>query len=399
MKPFQIWLPDFDPAVCSDDLWRDLQRAQQQWRGASTIWLLPWLREPAWWSLEDQPAISELAIPSESLNRIDIFQVGANGYLHGNGRFMRFAQPWIDHKLLTDWLNILDGTEPRGLENYLVGETVEFYVPILNELPKVRYVPRRFPVQPAEVLPLTISQEERTFSTRWPPEGFPLPTISPAAESYGAAGPLERVGYLGSDQRIPIFGSVNDPEIRCLMSELRWPEPFTSLFSKSGGADSLLCLVNTKKIAEQSQTDRAGALSEAWAHGGKFISEGDASRFDIWLHPIINQSGIKGALFELENTLGLSFESIEEALASEKFQEKMFERVPVRRVIGIQGLFWSLLIDFLEEGRAFKFCRLCGNAIRGKKGKLYCSKVESPGCFNKHLAANKGRERAAKSRG
>jgi hypothetical protein len=393
MKPLQIWLPHFDPAVSADDLWRDLQRAQERWRGESTVWLLPWLREPVRWTLNDHPATSELAIPSESLNRIDLFHVGENGYLHGNERFMRFAEPQID-TLLADWLNLLDGTEPRGLEQYLVPETVEFFVPRFDELPKIQYVPIEVPVEPAEILTLKSSQEEGAASWRWPPQGFPLPTVSPAAESRSWAGPLMGAGYLDPEQKLPTFGSVRNPKIKCMMTCLKWPEPFTLLFPDGGGADSALCLVRTKKVADKSEADRLEALREAVARGGQFVCEGQARLRDIWLHPIINQSGIEDALFALETKLSLPFATVEEALASERFQEKMRERVPIRRAIGIQGLFWSLLIEALEEGVTFKSCKRCGKAIQGRKTRAYCGKIENPECFRERRASDRRRARA-----
>jgi hypothetical protein len=393
MKPLQIWLPAFDPEISYDDLWRDLQRAQHLWQGESTVWLLPWLREPVRWRLEDQPALSELAIPAESLNRIDIFHVGENGYLHGNERFMRFAEPQIN-ALLKDWLNLLDGTKPRGLEQCLVPEWVEFYIPKLDELPKINYVPFDIRVGPAEVLPIKSSPAEQTISFRWPPEGFPLPTISPAAESRTSADPMKPVGYLDHDHRFPIFTSDRDPKIRCLMTGLDWPEPFASIFPNGGGADSLLCLVRTKKVADKSGTDREGALREAVAQGGKFVCEGQARLRDIWLHPLINQGDTKEALFAVEGRYGLSFDTTEKACASEEFQRRMRKCVPVRRAIGVQGLFWSLLVEYLEGGLTFKTCKLCGKVIQGRKGKTYCGKADNPKCWGKRRATDRRRERA-----
>ena len=72
----------------------------------------------------------------------------------------------------------------------------------------------------------------------------------------------------------------------------------------------------------------------------------------------------------------------------------MRERVPIRRTFGIQGLFWSLLIEALEEGVTFKSCKRCGKAIQGRKTRAYCGKIENPECFRERRASDRRRARA-----
>jgi hypothetical protein len=390
MKPLQAWLPAFDPAVAEEELWRDLRRAQDLWRGEATVWLLPWLREEVRWTLKERPWISEVAIPSESLNRIDIFHFGANGYLHGNDWFKRFPEPQIG-PLLDDWLNLLDGTEARGLKQYLVPEGFEFMVPRF-EAAEVSYAPLRLQFEPAGAIPITnVSLDDRRIETHWPPIGRPLPTISPEAESRTLTGPIRRRTFLGE---LPIFESNRDSRTGCLMTELEWPEPFNLLFSPSGGGtDALLCQARSRKVAASSSTDRVAALRQAETQGSRFVCNGLATTRDIWLHPTLNETGFAKALWEIEGTLGLSFSTIDEACCSPIFQQRIHELVPVRRAIGIQGLFWSLLIERLTDGLSFRGCQRCGRMIASKKGKIYCARTDSPECFRRRRAFDRLRER------
>jgi hypothetical protein len=115
MRPLQVWLPAFDAEVLTDALWRDLGRAQQQWRGETTVWLLPRLKEVVRWGTPERLWSTEVAIPAETLNRIDVFHIGDNGYLHGSGRYPRFFSASTGN-LLDSWLNLLDKSEEHGIQ-------------------------------------------------------------------------------------------------------------------------------------------------------------------------------------------------------------------------------------------------------------------------------------------
>ncbi|HVR11508.1 MAG TPA: hypothetical protein VMW75_25920, partial [Thermoanaerobaculia bacterium] len=147
-------------------------------------------------------------------------------------------------------------------------------------------------------------------------------------------------------------------------------------------------------VAARSLADRIGALRQATSQGSRFVCDGIAMLRDIWLHPTINEIGKEEVLWAVEGKLGLSFATIDEACSSSTFQQLIHERVRVQRAIGIQGLFWSLLIDRLKEGVTFTSCKRCGRIIRRNKGKTYCGKVDDLECFRKRRAADRLRERA-----
>lgn len=395
MKPLQVWLPAFDAEVLTDALWRDLGRTQQQWRGETTVWLLPGLREAMRWETPERPWSTELAIPAETLNRIDVFHIGDNGYLHGSGRYPRFFSASTDN-LLDSWLNLLDNSEEHGIQLRSCPTKIPFEVPRFEQN-RVFYSDLEVEIGPAEAMPIKVaSQEERRIEGRWPPPGFPLPTISPSAESRLHAGSMSHVGYVGQDDGIPVYEHTSEgKQHRCASFLGEWPEPFTYLFPLGGGQDAMLCQVRTKEIAKISQDAPDAALRQAKDYSGRFIAEGHAFFKDFWFHPRINKTSVEDALSQLELHCGLSLLTIEEACDSREFQEKMGETVIVRRAIGVQGLIWSLLINRLEDRLPFRSCTRCGRIISHRKGKEFCGPEESSSCFKGRRAADKRRERKA----
>jgi hypothetical protein len=390
MKPLQIWLPALEETVLTDKLSRDLERAQRQWMGETTVWLLPGLEKAVKWGTPERPWSTELAIPAETLDRIDIFHLGDNGYLHGSGRYPRFISACTD-KLLDSWLNLPYGSEADGIRLLACPTRARFEVPRF-EGDRVYYIEQELELGPGEVIPITnTSLEERTIEGRWPPPGFPLPTISPSGESRQDAGLMVHAGYAGS---VPIFESVSaGNKSRCMALLAEWPAPFTDLFLFGGCHDAMLCQSLTKKVTEISLTDPGAALQEALIHSGKFIAGGEAFFKDSWFHPRVNAVSVGDALDQLYLRYSLSFQTIEEACDSQEFQEKMMERVVVRRAIGVQGLFWSLLIEKLEEGLKFRLCERCGRILASRKGKRFCDRQTNLECFRAQGASNRRRER------
>ena len=56
------------------------------------VWLIPGLQQPKCWK-SPFGYHHELAIPAETLNRIDVFHIGTNGYIVGCDWQSRFVEP------------------------------------------------------------------------------------------------------------------------------------------------------------------------------------------------------------------------------------------------------------------------------------------------------------------
>jgi hypothetical protein len=80
-------------------------------------------------------------------------------------------------------------------------------------------------------------------------------------------------------------------------------------------------------------------------------------------------------------------------LRDDPFRREWLELVPVRRCWGVHGLFWALLIDRLESGRAFNLCERCAGPL--PKPRRLCGPKDFRGCF---VAQAKERQRRKRSR-
>src|SRR5262249_55922742 len=155
--------------------------------------------------------------------------------------------------LLDSWLNLLDNSEENGVQLKSCPARISFELPKI-EKGIVSYSYQEIELGPGEAIPIKLSsKKERVIEGRWPPEGFPLPTVSPSEESRQHAGLMKHVDNLGENQDIPVFEHASSAGgSRCMALLGRWPEPFTDLFPLGGGHDAILCQVQTKKVAKTS---------------------------------------------------------------------------------------------------------------------------------------------------
>jgi hypothetical protein len=79
-----------------------------------------------------------------------------------------------------------------------------------------------------------------------------------------------------------------------------------------------------------------------------------------------------------------------------EWRATMAENIPIRRVWGMRGLFWTLLIERLHAGLSFQTCALCGRVLNGKRSKRYCDLKDDASCFRRRRATDmqKLRDRA-----
>jgi len=185
-----------------------MQRAFRAWNGEGVVWLLPWVKKPIRW--EEESGLCFLAVRSETIDRIDIFHIGQDGYVYGPGAALRFPNIRVDG-LLDIWLNLHRDHAIQGVccirEAAQIDDQVRLAVPTFHGN-RVEYVEEIFHLSPRPFFPLA-HLDQRGFEYKWPPEGFPSP-IFPDAESYA-------------------FYEHEPPQGHSLHVQYLWPEPLRSL--------------------------------------------------------------------------------------------------------------------------------------------------------------------------
>ncbi len=137
--------------------------------------MLPEIRKPLRWR---SGGISNLAVPSEEFERIDIVHVTEDGRVHAptaNG-----MMPSTVEGLLDAWLNVHKG-DGISFVRALQSTTVE--APYLNRANEISWRERTVAFGPEAYMPVSsLNAEAREVVLKWPPEGS-LPPVSPEAES------------------------------------------------------------------------------------------------------------------------------------------------------------------------------------------------------------------------
>ena len=403
MKPLQVWLPVFDPTLSLAGSQRDLRRALERWEDVTSVWLLPWLKEEKLFQNPFAEWGQDLALPSETLNRIDIYHVTKDGFIYGAFPKEQFPDPSIG-RLLDDWLSVGAGEENSVLQR-LMPEKIDFIVPVFDE-EKNELSYKRVKLTPESPGALAVDQEsleeslaQRRFGLRWPPEDSGLPSsVSPSAESLEYYGPMKRETMLVNGIELPTLVSSKHPNVRSLHVLDIWPGHLRRLFPYGSNPDAYKAVKDMQRIAERSKEDPDGARDEAWKLSTGSIGDGQTTLMSSWFYPTFMQRRTDGLLMEFEGKYDKHFKTLEEACASEFLQEKLREPVPIRQTYGVLGLFWALLIEQLEEGRHFRRCGRCGRMMEGHSNKRYCSKSDDPDCWKSRRAADRRRERAREKR-
>ncbi len=339
-----------------------------------------------WRELPDGP--SAVGVPGEGLERIHVCHVGENGFVSGSTGVKFFLSGSVDG-LLTHWLNLPGGPlrlEPAPHEVSLMAPRIEGSEIVYREI-LVRLRSRG-------VIPITkIDDETRRVYLQWPPNRTAPAPVSPAEESadYCPATLPGESNALG--QSSGSEGSTSKSTV--VETRIRWPTPFTGLLPVLSSPDDMYARDRMVAIAEQSQQDVGGAMREAFIGAADWLSEGQSTILQAWLEPIIVGEGPEGALFASEARYNLVADSLEAGLKSPEWQEILGRPMPVRRVWGVPGLCWSLLIDQLEGGFAFRHCKRCGGLIQGRSHKRFCGPEDSVECFRRRRAESKrtGRRR------
>ena len=385
MKSIQLWLPLFGRGIGFAETFRDMQRALSAWDCDHRIWMLPELEEPARWPEKGKGTKAFIrALPGETLECLDIYHVGENGYVYGAPHPDRFPTGRIDG-LLDAWLQWPSTNEL----NWQNPPTLTVAVPeIVGD--KVAYRRRTFRVP---IVPLI---EE-------PPDGAMLParlsraaTISPETELTEALrrkhGPL-RVTDRGNDLP-PLMVSDRDPSVRYQGASLLAPPPLAGFFPAGVTLDALFHCMRMYRVVEQSKVDPVAALHQANTAATPYLSTGPSTRAFTWYAPTLMELQDPTAVIQRAATLGLNdVKSFSQLHASELWRKQMTEYVPVRRAWGPIGLFWALLIERLEAGQPMQLCERCGRSLRGKRGKRMCGADDNPECYRDRRSRDRRLER------
>ena len=370
-RPIQVWLSQVSENLALPHVARDAERAFQERGDASTIWLIPNLEAKVRW--QEGPFERMLAIPSEHLDRIDIYHIGEIGRAFGLDAGNRFPQGTI-RGLLAVWLTMPMEARRPGL----LPEKASVQLPRFKAGRWVGYKDATIRLRSVTAFPYRIADEKkRVVEMSWPPEGRPIP-ISPDAESSDFYGDLSRTMIDG----VPILTSAKHSELRSLPGWVEWPPIIRELMPRGTGYDELRALRSMVAIAEKSKSDRVGAFKEALDQARAYVSESTATREFAWLWPTVAAIGEKNVLLDLEDKLGLRAEKLEQLFHMPQARVFLDEDVPVRRAWGARGLFWALLLEQLESGGRFVRCERCGRPNpASRQGKRFCNRDDNEACF------------------
>jgi hypothetical protein len=382
------------PSLYVPEVGRDVQRAFQQWNGEDRVWLLPWIDEPVRW--QENSGRCLLVIPSETIDRIDIFHVNQDGYVCGPGAALRFPHSQMNG-LLDIWLNLHRDQAIHGKcyirEAAQIDDQVRLAVPTFHGS-KVEYVEKIFYLTPGPFFPIEYL-DQGGFRCKWPPEGFPFP-ISPDAESYA-------------------FYEHEPPKDRSLHVQYLWPEPLRSLAPQGQGLDLLYQQMAMVKIIRERTDNPSKARTKAQSLATPYVQTGWSTHVHSWYWPTycfwLEKSG--GAYFEtvrqsrnMETPEEIFFldetreqwkftaESLKEALDSGEWCTVLGKRRQIKRVWGMLGLFWSLLLEQLEQERP-PTCGRCQRVLQGRK--KFCGREDDIECYHERLALNRKYERQARN--
>jgi hypothetical protein len=246
-KPLQLWLPFLGPSINFEDVCRDARRAFEEWSGELTVWLLPEINKPARWMLEGIP---NLAVPSESFDRIDIAHVSEGGRVYAPSTSGRLGRT-VD-RLLETWLNV---SQRRGLSLVRARESLVVPSPSVTSA-GVYYGPRKLEFEPGAYMPFeSVDKESMNVGMRWPLEGSPA-TISPDAESLRRFA-LKNVSGADVPEAVTSTGD------RALRVFLEWIKPLDRLMGVLSGVDDINCQVQMAELARSSRANPKEALAKA----------------------------------------------------------------------------------------------------------------------------------------
>ncbi len=323
------------------------------------------------------------AAPGETLECIDIYHVGQNGYAYGPPNFDRFSDGNVAG-LLDAWL---DWPARRGI---LWSEPVyvSFNVPVINgvEVTKERqkFLPRTLPF---------VATQDGGVVLRTPP-GKVAPVFPEAefAQHVGQEiGPLRLEIDAGG---IALFVAPDAGNRAWPAGILEAAPPLHGFYPTGIGLDDLHHWVRMRSVVEQARSEPVAALQRARAVASPYLDTGRTTRTWSWLMPQFYETNDWKTVIQRGAMLGLNdVRKWEELKDSEAWRKAMTEWIDIRRAWGPIGFFWALLIDRLESAQTARACERCGRPITGTQRRRFCSLEENGDCFRARRAADRRGER------
>jgi hypothetical protein len=114
MKPFEFWLPSFsiESFACKrmwekSELFEDDEFGYHDFKGLRQYWLIPpelvELKSDVWWKRTGGYVV---AVRAAHLERVDVINVGSNGYAFGWNSERWFPDRKLGKDLLDSWFSI-----------------------------------------------------------------------------------------------------------------------------------------------------------------------------------------------------------------------------------------------------------------------------------------------------
>ena len=321
MKPFQIWLPFLNSRLSDGIMLDDARRAFDEWNGDDTIWLLPELDRTTRWL--EEPGKRVVAIPAAHLERVDVFHVGANGYVSGPEAGARFPAGRTNG-LLEAWLHV----KASDIEYSPAPKSIGLEVPRISGS-EIAYFTEELQRLPYGMVPITgMDTETRSVRGTWPHPSQGFSTKSPDAESQRLFGPFA----LMEDDGVPV-GVNASANHRTLPLQAKWPALLGPLIRPADGLDIMLGQQEMAAIARQSVEDSKGAQLEAVRRAAAHIFAGHTTEENTWFRSILLAEGEEGALFEAE-IRGFEASTLSELTNNAAFRERMSTRVAIQKGLG-----------------------------------------------------------------
>jgi hypothetical protein len=177
------------------------------------------------------------------------------------------------------------------------------------------------------------------------------------------------------------------------------PEPWAALFPFGVRQERLDELSFMVELARRNRDDLAGALRHASAASHLCISEGFTRQVRAWVIPIWLEEGVDGVIDAMQRfNFNQTIRTGAEALISPEWWNMVTQPIAIRRVWGLFGLLWALLLERLELKRSFSLCERCQRLLPGARKRRFCSQAENKKCFNERRLEDKYRSLGHKNR-
>lgn len=387
-EPVQVWAPLFYKSPFSNFL-LDLQRAYKEWQNEDRIWLMPDAKKVIRWKVKDNNLLFyEAIIPSEELNVITIYHLDEQSRIYPPFLSTSKNKNVIESGLYRKWL--------KEFPSFYEGsDSITIILPVVKNDKFSRYEEKELKIKPGSVMPITdVVLNNNTFTMRWPPpDKNMLSTISPDIESKNFYGQLkfEKFKYRkdNEEKEIDVVLSEKEPGGKAINIWIKWPKPFEDFFPDGGNLDLIYHYAHMRnliKAIESGDDERKKAFQELERLVGIFVSDAESTLEKTFYLPRVTKNR-DALLADVEFRYGTYAENLDELMDSYEFKKLITQRVKIKRIYSWLGYLWWQLHHDISSNTNIKFCKNCGNIIRGgRSDRVYCTREENKECYNERLA-------------